>query len=633
LGKVEVAWKLLFRHARNAGASPTRLLRLVARMARILVNGELPTIIRRHQLQGDLYRDYPQWAIKHDALAAGGMDVVHRLAALSDAPLISVLMPVRDPEARWLRRAIGSVRSQQYPNWQLCVVDDASEHDQIRDLLQVESRGDARIRINRLGSNVGIAAATNAALAMATGSHVAFLDHDDELSPDALGIVANAFVDNPRLRFVYTDEDRLDADGQRIWPVFKPAWNPDFLLANNYITHLMVTDARMARDVGGMRSELDGAQDWDFALRVTEQLASEAIGHIPRVLYHWRSTRFSTAVDIGNKGYAYPAQRRTLEEAIVRRARGETLLRTDQCWRVKPSPGDAVVRVSIIVPTRNRGPLLRRCIQSVIERNYGPRIALELVIVDNGTIDGDAIGIIENLKLRSDVVVINKPGLFNFSRLVNAGVAAATGDVVVLLNNDTYAMHDDWLEEIVGHAMRPEVGAVGAMLLYDDGTIQHAGIVLGVNGIAEHFFRGYPGNWSGVNGRVQSIQDLSAVTGACIGIRRDLYIAMGGMDEALGTSLNDIDFCVRLRSRGYRVVWTPFAILGHQESMSRGYSHAEEDRAVHAAEADRFRWRWDGWLIDDPAYNPNLARAGHAFALGTPVPARDCRARTTRQTP
>jgi GT2 family glycosyltransferase len=181
--------------------------------------------------------------------------------------------------------------------------------------------------------------------------------------------------------------------------------------------------------------------------------------------------------------------------------------------------------------------------------------------------------------------------------------------------------------------LQPEIGAVGAMLLYDDGTIQHAGIVLGVNGIAEHFFRGYPGNWSGVNGRVQSIQDLSAVTGACMAIRRQLYVDMGGMDEALATSLNDVDFCVRLRSRGYRVVWTPFAVLRHQESMSRGYSHAEVDRAVHAAEANRFRLRWDAWLIDDPAYNPNLARAGHAFALGSPLAARDCRVRTSRQIP
>jgi len=376
---------------------------------------------------------------------------------------------------------------------------------------------------------------------------------------------------------------------------------------------------------------LDGAQDWDFALRVTERLASESIGHLPRILYHWRSTRYSTAVDIGNKSYAYPAQRRTLEEAIARRAVGETLLRADQCWRVKPSLGDAVVRVSIIVPTRNRGPLLHRCIQSVVSRNYGPRIALELVIVDNGTVDRDAIDIIENLKLRPHVIVIKEPGPFNFSRLANAGVAAATGRVVVLLNNDTYAMHDDWLEEIVSHAIQPPIGAVGAMLLYDDGTIQHAGIVLGVNGLAEHFFRGYPGNWSGVNGRAQSIQDLSAVTGACMAIRRDLYIEIGGMDEALAISLNDVDFCIRLRSKGFRVVWTPFAVLGHQESMSRGYTHAEVDRAVYATEANRFRSRWDTWLDDDPAYNPNLARAGHAFALGTPVPAIGCRARTARQ--
>ena len=437
----------------------------------------------------------------------------------------------------------------------------------------------------------------------------------------------------PALRFIYSDEDRLDADGQRIWPVFKPAWNPDLLLANNYITHLMATEAQLARDVGGMRSELDGAQDWDFALRVTEKLASESIGHLPRVLYHWRSTRYSTAVDIGNKSYAYPAQRRTLEEAIARRARGETLLRADQCWRLKPSLGDAVVRVSIIVPTRNRGPLLHRCIQSVISRNYGPHIALELVIVDNGTVDSDAMEIIENLKLRPDVVVVKQPGPFNFSRLANAGVAAATGTVVVLLNNDTYAMHDDWLEEIVGHALRPAIGAVGAMLLYDDGTIQHAGIVLGVNGIADHFFRGYPGNWSGVNGRVQSIQNLSAVTGACMAIRRELYIDIGGMDETLAISLNDVDLCIRLRSKGFRIVWTPFAVLGHQESMSRGYIHAEVDRAIYATEANHFRLRWEPWLGDDPAYNPNLARAGHAFALGTPVAAIGCRARTTRQMP
>lgn len=626
--RLSTAWRLLRRHARNAGGSPTRVAHLAKRLVQVGVTGEAWRILRRHELHGDLYADYESWTRAHDRLADEARAPAKQLAARDDAPLISVLMPVHDPDARWLRRAIESLQAQYYSRWQLCAIDDASTNKDVRSILDEYAGNDRRVSMRRLDANAGISVATNEALAMAHGTHIAFLDHDDELAPDALFLIARAFVEHSELRFVYTDEDRLDIDGRRYWPVFKPAWNPDLLLANNYITHLMAVDAQLARDLGGMRSAHDGAQDWDFALRATEQLPPAAIGHLPRVLYHWRSTPGSTAIDIANKGYAFDTQQRTVESALVRRGRGETVSRERHCWRVHPLALAKDVRVSIVIPSRDRMSMLKRCVDDL--RRTTASIGPEIVIVDNGSTETDAVEYLAALVREPKVRIIRDPEPFNYPRLVNAGVNAANGDVVVLLNNDTHSFAPGWLEELCGEASRDGVGAVGALLLYADGSIQHAGMVLGVNETAEHVFRGFPADWSGINGRAQSIQDFSALTAACLAVRRELYLSMNGMDETYALSCNDVDFCLRLRERGCRVVFTPFASLVHEESATRGYGHSPEQQAILGAELKRLREDWKAWFDDDPAYNPNLARTGRAFALGTPVDIPECRPRIAR---
>ena len=632
-GHLSTAWRLLRRHARNAGLSPARLFSLAARIARLAQSGELFRILHRHEIHRDLYPGYEAWAKRDDQLASSAAAMAAQLADMQDAPRISVLLPIYNPDVRWLRRAIESVRLQQYSRWELCAVDDASTDPAIWPLLEDYARRDTRIVIRRSPANAGISAATNAALAMAGGSHVVFLDHDDEISPDALGLVARAFKENTGLRFLYSDEDRIDIDGRRYWPVFKPAWNPDLLLANNYVTHLMCVDTVLARELGGMRSEFDGAQDWDFALRATEHLPCEAIGHLPRILYHWRSTPGSTAIDIASKSYAHDAQRSTVEAALVRRARGETLSRARHCWRVHPSAPRERARVSVVVPSRDRKTMLERCLIEACATVDADRLSVEWVIVNNGSVESDAVAFLQNLATKPDTRVIEYPGPFNFARVVNAGVRAATGDIVVLLNNDTHGFAPGWLEELAGQAMRNEVGAVGALLLYRDGSIQHAGIIVGVNDTAEHIFRGFPADWSGINGRAQSIQDFSAVTGACLAVRRELFLQLNGLDERFALSCNDIDFCLRARALGYRVVFTPFAVLMHDESVTRGYGHDPEQQRRMAAELELLRERWRAWFEDDPAYNPNLARHGQPFAIGEPVAPLSCRPRVTRQMP
>lgn len=583
-------------------------------------------MLARHHAIDKLHAGYAAWATRGEAADAEILDrLTAETAADPAAPRISVLMPTRDPEARHFAAAIASVRAQRYGNWQLCIVDDGSEDRAALAIASEAAAADARIRVRALPQAAGIAAATNAAMELADGSYLTFLDHDDLLAADALLFVARAFLAQPSLRLLYSDEDKIDGTGQRYWPVFKPAWNPDLLLSTNYVTHLVAVEAALARAIGGLREGFDGAQDWDFVLRATESLADREIGHLPRVLYHWRAAPGSTALSASAKPYAAEAQRRVLEDTVLRRNLQADVVPHRDVWHVRRHLATSPL-ASIVIPVRNRAPLLRDCLDAIASRTgYANR---EIVVVDNGSDEAALLRMLEALALEPGCRIVRAPGPFNFARLANAGVASARGDVAVLLNNDVAPLEPGWLNELVSHALRPEVGAVGAALFYPDGTWQHAGIVLGVNGTAEHCYRGLPGDWSGINGRNYAVQDFSAVTAACLAVRTAVYREAGGMDEALAVSGNDVDFCLRLRSRGLRIVWTPHARLTHLESASRGYDHAPAQRAARERELALVADRWPAWLADDPAYNPNLARTGRAFALGDWLPADRLAART-----
>ena len=554
---------------------------------------------------------YRAWIARHDTLDdADRAAIANRIAALPPVCL-SVVMPVFDPPEAWLRAAIASVRAQLWPHWQLCLADDASRAPHVARVLAA-CADDPRIRITARAGNGGISAASNSALALATGDYVALLDHDDLLPPHALYRIAEAIAAHPDAAMIYTDEDQLDARGRRCQPAFKPDFDPTLLRSRNLVSHLGVYRRDLLLDLGGLREGVEGSQDFDLALRVAERVGPARIRHIPAVLYHWRQA--------GPQSFSQRALARCA--ASSRRAVQDHLLRTGcdatagahplvpAAVRVRHALPAPLPPVSLIVPTRDRADLLARCAEGVLHRTDYARI--ELVIVDNASREPATQALLDRLAADPRVRVLRHDAPFNFSALCNAGAAAATGDVIVLLNNDVEMLGAGWLRELVAHALRPPVGAVGAKLLYPDFSVQHAGLVLGAgpDGVAIHACARAPREAAGPGGMLWLEREVGAVTAACLAIRRALYHDVGGMDEQLPVAYNDVDLCLRLRARGLSIVWTPFAELLHHESATRGRS---DDRAAAAL----LRARWGAALARDPCYNDNFS-LGQPFALAAP---------------
>ncbi|HEY0179039.1 MAG TPA: glycosyltransferase family 2 protein, partial [Dokdonella sp.] len=492
-------------------------------------------------------------------------------------PSFSVVVPTYNTPERWLRRCLDSVLEQTYPHWELCVADDASERPHVRKILAEYAARDPRVRVTSRAQRGHISAASNSALELAHGDYVAMLDHDDELHPEALQSIAEAVLENPRLKLIYTDEDKIDTQGSRFDPYFKPDWNLDLLRGYNFINHLSVYSRDLVRAVGGFRRGFEGSQDWDLVFRCSERIAADEIGHVPRVLYHWRAIPGSTATGVGEKHYAHVSGQRAVREHLIRcGVVGEVLevRELNGAFRVRHALPDPPPLVSIVIPTRDRVALLRQCVDSIVEKTTYPRY--EIVIVDNQSSEPPTRDYFASLADRIFIRVLRHDAPFNYSRINNRAVAACKGSVICLLNNDIEVITPQWLDEMVSQAVRPEIGAVGAMLYYPNDTIQHAGVVTGIHGVASHAYsgmqRGYPGNM----GRARLVQAMTAVTGACMAVRRSVYEQVGGLDESLAVAFNDIDFCLRVEQAGYRNLWTPFAELYHHESASRGYEDTPE---------------------------------------------------------
>lgn len=498
--------------------------------------------------------------------------------------------------------------AQSYPKWELCITDDASSDPRVRQVLEEYCRLDARIKVVFRTDNGHIAAASNSALCLATGEFVALLDHDDELSPDALHWLVAEINRHPDTDILYSDEDRLDGRGRRFDPHFKPDWNPDLFLSQNYFCHLTVLRTRVVQKAGGFRIGMEGAQDYDLFLRCLQHTDGSRIRHIPRILYHWRAGEGSTARDLAAKDYATEAGLRSLKDHIaaigagctVQEGRGATTYRI-----VYPLP-TPVPKVSIIIPTRDGAALLKRCVDSIrCHTSYGN---YEIIIVDNDSVEPTTFALLDALRKDAGTRIIDHPGKFNYAAINNHAVEMATGQVICLLNNDMEITSSEWLTEMVRQALRPEVGAVGAKLLYPNGSIQHAGAVMGLLGVANHAHQFLPGGHGGYFGRLQLVQNVSAVTGACLAVKRELYLQIGGMDaENLPVAYNDIDFCLRLGEKGYRTVWTPYAEMIHHESRSRGKDTRGEQRRRIERESAYMHQRWQPLLLNDPYYNPNLS--------------------------
>ena len=537
---------------------------------------------------------YQLWLTRHRP-GPGDLDRMRRaVGRLAYTPVISVVTPVYNTDEAWLRRCIESVREQVYPHWELCLVDDGSTRPHVAAILDEYAAAEPRVRVEHLAKNRGIAGASSAGLELATGDFVALLDHDDELPPEALFEVVKRLNAEPDLDLIYTDEDKLEADGRRAEPFFKPGWSPDLLQSMNYITHLSVFRRRLLAEIGGFRPGFDGSQDYDLLLRFTER--TERIGHIPQVLYHWRKIPGSAAASTAAKPHAYEAGRRALEESLRRRGwPGTVSVLRPGCYTLRRGLRETPL-VSIIVPTRDRWSLLQQCLRSVEEKTTYPRY--EIIVLDNDSAEPETM---EGLRaIAGKYRVLPCPGPFNFSAINNLGAAEARGDYVVFLNNDTQVVEPDWLNAMLEHAQRPEVGAVGARLSYPDGRIQHAGLVLGIGGVADHAFRGLPGEQFSYFGLATVVRNVSAVTAACMMVSRRAFDEAGGFDERLEVALNDVDLCLRLRQKGYLIVYTPLAHLYHHESGTRGRLHPPSD--------EELVWKRWGDVIrsGDPYYNANL---------------------------
>ena len=569
--------------------------------------------LKRNGLRSFLYRlthnplgvqqNYDAWFPKHRA-SEEELEV-QRAHIFPVQPKISIVIPLFNTDLTFLRSLMETILGQTYANWELCFAD-GSTKDEVEACLRAEYLQDERIRYVRLRENQGISGNTNAALEMATGEFVMFCDHDDLLEKNALFEIVQKINTCPQTDILYTDEDLIDETGQGYrMPRFKPDFNPDLLCSINYICHIFVVRKTVLDAVGGLRKEFDGAQDWDLILRCCEQ--TEHIAHIPKVLYHWRAHDESTAGNPESKQYALEAGKRAVLGHFERAGMEAEIEETGIFILFRPLPKvKKQDKVSIIICNKDQSSTLRKCVESILEKTTYPNY--EIIIVENNSTEQKTFDYYEQLKKSSDRIrVVQFEGEFNYSRVNNFGAQYADGAYLILLNNDTEVITPDWIERMLGYCQREDVGAVGAKLYYANRLVQHCGVVIGVGGFAGHVLTNTNRGDPGYMGRLQAVEDVSAVTGACMMIRRSVFDEVGGLDEAFRVALNDIDLCLKIREKGYLIVMHPGVELFHYESRSRGSDETKKNQERFKSEIRLFRSRWKQTLEDgDPYYSPNL---------------------------
>ncbi len=558
----------------------------------------------------ELLTFYEQWLDKQKSWSVESINT--RLSALKSKPLISIIMPVYNVSSEVLDRAVKSIETQSYPNWELCIADDCSTNPETRAYLKQLT--DPRVKVRFLERNVNIAASSNEAASMAEGTYVGFLDNDDELTTHAL-LQMVIKLEETGAEFVYSDEDFIKTDGHLDFPHFKPDYSPDLLLSHNYITHFLLLTRDLFERIGRFRPGFDGAQDYDLVLRAVEN--TDRIEHVTLPLYHWRMSKDSTSLDPDVKPEAHANAKKAIHEALSRREINGQVEKGNlpHFFRVKR----ALLRqplISIVVPFRDKPGLLRRCMETILEKSTYPHY--EVLGISNDTTSLTTYELMRELERRDDRVRFVEHNIeFNFSRLVNFGVSESRGEHVVLLNNDIEIITADWLESLLEHSQRLEVAAVGGKLLYPDNTIQHAGIAIGLGGSAGHMHKHFPANSKGYYNRLHVIQNVTAVTGAMLMIKRELYNELGGFDEnAFAVAYNDVDFCLRAMEQNYLNVFTPYVEAYHYESASRGYEDTPEKMGRFKVERDNLIKR-HGVLLQngDPYYNPNFDQGRDDFSL------------------
>jgi glycosyltransferase involved in cell wall biosynthesis len=584
--------------------------------------GGFPAIWNRLRRRGE----YRGWFLEFDTINDSDRALIRdHLRRIAYQPLISILLPVYNIPEPFLRAAINSVQKQLYPNWELCIADDHSPNSRVREIIEEYAYEDDRIKYVFRDRNGHIAAASNSASSLATGDFIGFLDHDDELREHALYMVVEELNRNPLADLIYSDEDKITENGVRHDAYFKSDWNPELLLGHNCVCHFSVVRTSLFRKLGGFRPGFDGAQDWDLTLRIAENTNPERIRHIPHILYHWRVIDGSTAKNTSQKPYVVAAQIKAVSEHLVRRGDSGAVVESVpaiSCIRVRYQVPTPEPLISIIVPTRNQVDLLSECIDGVLNKTHYKNI--EVVIVDNGSDDPETIEYMKiAIKRDARVKIFKNSEPFNFSRLNNCAVEIANGEIICFLNNDIQIINPEWLSEMVSQVVRKGIGAVGAKLLFPDRTIQHAGVVVGMCGSAGHISKGAPGNSLGYYCKSVLPQNMTAVTAACMLVKKTVFTQVGGFDEeSLPIAFNDIDLCLKIRKAGYLIVFTPYAELIHHESASRGYEDTPEKQARFNAEVQVMRTRWGQTLMNDPFHNPNFSTESHDVVMGWPPRSR-----------
>ncbi|NSX34131.1 glycosyltransferase [Brevundimonas vesicularis] len=558
---------------------------------------------------------YAAWIESNRLTIAAELDLRARLIEQEpELPRISIITPTFNTSAHHLRAMVSSVQAQIYSNWELCIADDASTSQETLQTIRDIASRDARISVTYLPQNLGISEATNAAVRTATGEVIAFIDHDDLITRDCLGEIALYYADNKSADVVYSDDDKINDEGHRYHPQFKPDWSPVLLLSFMYMSHLLTVRRKLYNELGGFRSQFDGAQDYDFALRAAEK--ARHVGHVPRILYHWRATEGSTAVSGDAKPESFEAGRRAVQEALDRR--GISARATHPQWAMDAKVGmfsvefpDSGPKVSIIIPTRNNVKLLESCLTSILGKttysNY------EILIADDDSDDAESIAYLNYIDTLENVRVCHitrKTDGFNFSSIVNQAAEFASGEYILLLNNDTAVIDGRWISQMVGYGSMDRVAAVGARLYFEDGSLQHAGIVSGYNeGLVGHAFRGLePHDW-GYMGLARTAREYSAVTAACMLTPTDLFKQVNGFNiNDFAVAYNDVDYCLRLVGDGYSCIYCPDAELFHFEGKSRS-------NFDNPSEIINLRSAYGGH--SDPWYNRNLSLDNEKFEIST----------------
>ncbi|MBW6414755.1 glycosyltransferase [Methylacidiphilum fumariolicum] len=570
--------------------------------------GSFIVIVQKTERKKTIDSYYQHWLELFDSISPKDQEKIKaRITKLSIQPLFSVLMPVYNTPEKYLIESIESVRNQIYPHWELCISDDASSDPAIRRILEDYRRKDPRIKVTFRETNGHMSANSNSALELAEGEFIVLLDSDDLLAPHALYMVVEEINRFPEVCILYSDEDKIDEKGKRYSPFFKPDWNPDLFRSQNLISHLGVYRRDVVKKVGGFRIGYEGAQDWDLALRVWEQVGDKAIRHIPYVLYHWRAVSGSTALDINIKPYAAKSARNAIVDHLARKQIKAIVLPAGPYFEYhrilydipKPYP-----KVSLIMLSAFKHSLVKDCIESILFKTDYKNFELLIVVNGPNCTRPEITTYLDHLQKRAQLrVLYDDQNAFNYSKLNNWAAEQVDSNIIGFINDDLEVLHPDWLTELVRQICRPEIAAVGAKLFYPHGTIQHAGVVLLVGGVATHRFSGFSREYSGYFSNALLQQNIGCVTAACMLIKKEVFEEVGKFDENLSIDFGDVDLCCKLISKGYWISWTPYAELIHHESKSRGRQASEHSKK----EWIYWREKWGKVINEDPFYNPCLS--------------------------